>query len=60
MKRDVPLPTLGFKVNGDVTRPHSPPPQLGEHTQAVLTELGMTEDEIQALRHMGVIAARMS
>lgn len=58
LKRDVPVPTLGFKVNGDVTRPVSPPPQLGEHTEEVLIELGMTEDDILALRRTGVIAAK--
>lgn len=54
--REVPVPTIGFKVNGEAAGPVSPPPELGEHTEAVLTELGMTVDEIHALRNAGVIA----
>lgn len=34
---------------------HSHPPALGEHTQAVLSELGLTEAEISALESEGVI-----
>ena len=30
--------------------PHTPPPQLGEHTDAVLTSAGFTPSEISALR----------
>jgi crotonobetainyl-CoA:carnitine CoA-transferase CaiB-like acyl-CoA transferase len=30
-------------------------PALGENTDAILTELGYTPDEIQRLRHEGVL-----
>lgn len=34
---------------------HRAPPALGEHTQEVLTELGLTPDAIDALRTRGVV-----
>lgn len=34
----------------------TPPPMLGEHTFQVLEELGMSKNEIQALRVEGVIS----
>lgn len=53
--RQIPVPSLGFKVNGEVTGAASPPPQLGEHTEEMLKGLGMTGDDIQNLRRAGVI-----
>jgi crotonobetainyl-CoA:carnitine CoA-transferase CaiB-like acyl-CoA transferase len=35
--------------------PQGPPPKLGEHTDAVLMELGLAGDEIQALRQRGAL-----
>ena len=32
-----------------------PVPAVGEHTNAILTELGMSSTEIEALRAQGVI-----
>ena len=32
------------------------PPQIGEHTDTVLTEIGMTPNEIAALQATGTIA----
>ena len=34
--------------------PQGPPPRLGEHTDAVLREVGLRDDEIAALRARGV------
>jgi crotonobetainyl-CoA:carnitine CoA-transferase CaiB-like acyl-CoA transferase len=31
------------------------PPQIGEHTQAILMNLGMTEGEIEILRNKQII-----
>jgi len=38
-------------------RPHAetPAPAAGEHTEAILRELGKTQAEIQALREDGVV-----
>jgi crotonobetainyl-CoA:carnitine CoA-transferase CaiB-like acyl-CoA transferase len=43
---------------GSPFRPESPPtmpPRLGEHTDAVLRDLGLTDAEIAALRRQGVV-----
>jgi crotonobetainyl-CoA:carnitine CoA-transferase CaiB-like acyl-CoA transferase len=37
-------------------RPRSMPPELGQHTDAILAELGVTADEVEALRGRGVVA----
>ncbi len=37
------------------TPPHRPPPLLGEHSDAVLTEAGLSRTEIAALRARGIV-----
>jgi crotonobetainyl-CoA:carnitine CoA-transferase CaiB-like acyl-CoA transferase len=32
-----------------------PPPDLGEHTRAVLSELGLDADEVNALKARGIV-----
>lgn len=49
------IPTLGFKVNGEVIAPDLAPPELGGDTFAVLTGLGFSEREIGHLRDQGVL-----
>ena len=50
--REVAIPTLGFKANGDVTAAQSPPPTLGQHTDEVLGALGL---DVARLRVEGVV-----
>jgi crotonobetainyl-CoA:carnitine CoA-transferase CaiB-like acyl-CoA transferase len=51
------LNLLGAGVNLERTPPriHSPAPELGQHTDEVLTELGYTTGEIQVLRQAGSV-----
>jgi succinate---hydroxymethylglutarate CoA-transferase len=34
----------------------SPPPTLGQHTDDILKDLGMTESDVKSLREEGVVA----
>jgi crotonobetainyl-CoA:carnitine CoA-transferase CaiB-like acyl-CoA transferase len=49
------VPTLGFKVNGDVVAPVAPPPELGQDTDVILKELGCSAEEVAKLREVGAI-----
>jgi CoA:oxalate CoA-transferase len=53
--RDIRLVRTGFKVNGEAPAVDSPPPQLGEHTLAILEELGYDRDAIQELKDTSAI-----
>lgn len=50
--REVSVPSLGFKANGQTVAPDAPPPLLGADTEAVLGALGL---DLQALRAAGAI-----
>ena len=39
-------------------RPNVPPPLLGEHSAAILREMGTTEDAIRALQQQGIVRIR--
>lgn len=52
---DIHLPTLGFKVNGEVVPPTVAPPELGADTPAVLKELGYTDADLCRLAEQAVI-----
>jgi CoA:oxalate CoA-transferase len=53
--RDVRVVRTGFKVNGQAPAVDSPPPRLGEHTVAILGELGYGAAAIEALREEKVV-----
>jgi len=53
--RQIGVPTVGFKVNGDVVAATSPPPELGSDTETVLAEIGYSDSEVSELRDAGVI-----
>jgi crotonobetainyl-CoA:carnitine CoA-transferase CaiB-like acyl-CoA transferase len=42
-------------INGEQRRAGSPPPMLGQHTNEVLAELGLSSDSIDQLRRTGVV-----
>jgi len=45
----------GVHVNGETLSPSSPPPRLGQHTNAILNELGYSSEEIDNLREQQAI-----
>jgi crotonobetainyl-CoA:carnitine CoA-transferase CaiB-like acyl-CoA transferase len=53
----VTAPTLGtpIRFDGQVHPVGSPPPALGEHTVALASEAGLSEDEVDALLASGVL-----
>lgn len=53
--RSMSAPTIGFKANGAPIAAATPPPTLGQDTDAVLTDLGKSAAEITALRTDGVV-----
>jgi crotonobetainyl-CoA:carnitine CoA-transferase CaiB-like acyl-CoA transferase len=53
--REIGVPTVGFKANGEVVAADTPPPELGADTDGVLAEIGYSEGDIAELRGAGVI-----
>jgi formyl-CoA transferase len=53
--RDVRAVRTGFKVNGQAPAVDAPPPRLGEHTVAILGELGYDATGIEALQQEKVV-----
>lgn len=49
------LITAGYKIDGAERRLRTPPPELGEHTEEVLGELGYSAGEIGELRKAAAI-----
>ncbi|MDB5894769.1 MAG: formyl-CoA transferase, partial [Rhodoferax sp.] len=50
------VPLMPFTLGGERPGVRLQPPQLGEHTGALLHEVGYAEDEITAFRARGIIA----
>jgi len=63
MLTSVPHPTAGalrlvaspVKLSGSTTRPDLPPPLLGQHTDAILADLGVTAEQLIDLRLRKVV-----
>ncbi len=51
----VTIPVTAFRADADGPALDTPPPRLGEHTEAVLLDAGLTETEIAALRAAGAL-----
>jgi alpha-methylacyl-CoA racemase len=54
---DVVQPAPAPRFSATPTRLRLPPPAVGEHTDAVLAELGMSDDEVRRLRGAGVVGS---
>jgi len=54
---DLELVAPPFSLLDAAVRPPAPPPLLGEHTAAVLAELGVSEERLAELERQGVILA---
>lgn len=52
---DLRLVDMPVSQNGSRAARHLPPPELGEHTEAVLGEMGYSQEEIGALRRQGAV-----
>jgi formyl-CoA transferase len=53
--RDIHLPTLGFKVDGEVVAPTTAPPELGADTSEVLRGFGYSDAELRRLKAEAII-----
>jgi formyl-CoA transferase len=53
--RDVRIVRTGFKLDGRAPEVASPPPQLGQHTDAILAELGYDAPAIQSLKQQKAV-----
>ncbi len=53
--RDIRIVRPGFKLNGEAPSVDTPPPRLGEHTAAIMSELGYSDAEIQAMKQEEVV-----
>jgi crotonobetainyl-CoA:carnitine CoA-transferase CaiB-like acyl-CoA transferase len=53
--RDIEIVTTGFQVNGQRPSLKNPPPTLGQDTDAVLEQLGYSDQEIQKFYKDGVL-----
>lgn len=57
---DMPLPNLPFKIDRIRPAPTSPPPRVGDSTRMILSELGYSATEIDAMRDAGVVSDGVS
>jgi crotonobetainyl-CoA:carnitine CoA-transferase CaiB-like acyl-CoA transferase len=43
------------KLSGSITRPDLPPPLLGQHTDAILADLGVSAEQLIDLRRRKIV-----
>ncbi|USH03501.1 CoA transferase [Grimontia kaedaensis] len=55
IEREIKIVRTGFKVDGKRPKVDSPPPSLGEHTEAILSELGYDKEAQYSLVAEGVV-----
>jgi formyl-CoA transferase len=55
VNRDIQVTRTGIKLDGKTPSVDTPPPMLGEHTDDILGELGLTTSEIKTLKEGKVI-----
>jgi formyl-CoA transferase len=53
--RDIRVVRTGFKLNGCTPAVDAPPPQLGEHTESILAEIGFSAEEISRFKQQEVV-----
>lgn len=53
--KDIDIVRTGIKIDGAAPAVATPPPELGEHNEEVLCELGLTPDEVKKLKSAGVL-----
>lgn len=53
--RPVTVPLLAFKMVGRHAEVRTPPPALGQHTDEVLREIGVSDADIASLRSEGIV-----
>jgi CoA:oxalate CoA-transferase len=55
VERPITVPRAGFRLSGGDPRSATPPPALGQHTDAVLASIGYSPEEIEGLRSEGAL-----
>ncbi|CAM3817495.1 CaiB/BaiF CoA transferase family protein [Bordetella tumulicola] len=54
------VPLMPMSLNGEQPPLRLQPPHIGEHTDALLRELGYSDDDVQAMKARGITQARPS